>query len=67
MMFSKSLSFFLVFLSGVSAGSLRSSNDVALSEQMPLFRAWSEMYEKVYSSEEQMMERLQVWTSNHGE
>lgn len=59
------LSLSLFFLSGASAGSLRASDDAMLTEHMPLFNAWSETFEKVYSSEEEMMERLEVWISNH--
>jgi len=65
MIFSKKLSHLLIFLSGVSAGSLRATEDVTLNEQISLFKTWSETYDKVYASEKEMMERMKVWVENH--
>jgi hypothetical protein len=46
---------------------VRELEDAVLSENIPLFRAWSEEHGKVYTSAESLKERLAIWLSNHGE
>ena len=65
MIFNKNLGLFLVFLSGVSAGSLRASEESGLGEHMSLFEAWSMTYAKVYTTEQETAERMKVWINNH--
>jgi len=62
---SKTLSLFLIFISSVSAGTLRASEDAGLSEHVSLFNLWSEKFEKVYSTEQEMIESMKVWIDNH--
>jgi len=77
-MFVRTLSILLVCLSGTAAAaaagtSLRTgdndidnNNAVLLqSAKMTLFQTWTEAHSKLYSTEEELMERLKIWWSNH--
>lgn len=69
MMSFRSFTFVLLAALGSSAnaGSLRSHEDgVMLKEHMPLFRAWSQQFDKKYESADIFMDRLKVWVDNHG-
>ena len=73
MMFRQTLSLILAMVAGsASAGSLRANEgDLSLlsqvsKEHVTLFRQWTEQYNKVYSSETTLMDRLKVWLHNHG-
>jgi hypothetical protein len=69
MMLNRTLSIVLAMVAGVSAGSLRAGDDNVVkvsSESMSMFREWSKAFDKVYSTEEDMMDRLKVWLHNHG-
>jgi hypothetical protein len=68
MMFNRTLSLLLTMVAGVSAGSLRASDDTTLisSEHVSMFKQWSTTFDKVYSTEEEMMDRLKIWLHNHG-
>jgi hypothetical protein len=63
----RSISLALVFLNGVAAGSLRASSDDAVPvASMSMFRLWAESHSKVYTTEEQFLDRMKVWLGNHG-
>lgn len=71
MMFSKSLTAFLVLLSGntVSAvANLRALSETTVEDvaTVSLFRGWAELHDKVYATEEEAMKRLTIWMENHG-
>jgi len=68
MKFVQSLSLLITCLSATASGtSLRASDidDVSLSVKMPLFHNWVETHAKEYTTEEEMMTRLQIWMDNH--
>lgn len=60
----RSISLFLLFLSSVSAGSLRAGDEGLNTES--LFRAWSDTHGKDYGSDKEHAKRLKVWLANHG-
>mmetsp|Transcript_21022 Transcript_21022/g.39281 ORF Transcript_21022/g.39281 Transcript_21022/m.39281 type:complete len:367 (-) Transcript_21022:220-1320(-) len=68
MMFTRSLAALLVLLCGsASAGvSLRSveKDGVSLST-VSLFRTWADTHDKDYTTEEEALERLNIWLENH--
>lgn len=68
MIFRRSLSIYLLLLSGsATASNLRSAADnsnLEVSLQVKLFKEWSESHGKEYSSEEAMMARMKVWLEN---
>lgn len=69
MIFARNLSLFLVFLSGVSAESLRTAEELTSNVEgcphMKLFKAWSSTHGKEYESEEHLKERMRVWVENN--
>lgn len=68
MMFVRPLTLFLVCLTSSASGeSLRTSSidDAVLSAKMTLFETWTKTYAKFYETEDELMERLHIWWSNH--
>ena len=68
MIFLRSVSLYLLLLSGSAAASnLRSATENTSGEGCPhmkLFKAWSESHGKEYGSEEAMKARMKVWLEN---
>ena len=68
MIFRRTLSVYLLLLSGSAAASnLRSAadnNSGGGCPHMKLFKAWSESHGKEYTSEEAMMAHMKVWVEN---
>ena len=76
-MFTRSLTFLLTFIAASTAADVSSSSSSLRSsvitdekiqnlESVSLFRAWADIHDKIYSTKEEMMNRLQIWLDNHG-
>jgi hypothetical protein len=70
MMLYKSFSLFVIVQSVSAAVNLRalqvSNGDESLASSLLMFRSWADTHDKGYSTEEEAMDRLQVWMDNHG-
>ena len=70
MMFIRSLSLLLVFLSGSASGTSLRASDIEdgsyLEVKMPLFQTWTKTHSKEYTTEEEEIKRLNIWMDNHG-
>merc|ERR1740117_1205525 len=69
MMFARSLTLLLVCLSSSASGaSLRATDAVdvsSLTANAPLFQTWAETHSKQYTTEEEKIERSEIWMDNH--
>merc|ERR1740117_1364424 len=69
MMFARSLTLLLVCLSSSASGaSLRATDAVdvsSLTANTPLFQTWTETHSKQYTTEEEKIERSEIWMDNH--